>query len=248
MTTPASHRGPPQTRWLFSSSVALIIAAFWIGAVPAASLSAATAPRKLYRYFAYGSNLVPSTMMALRQLDPIDATAAVLPNYRLVFRGANLPGVESSAAFIEPCHDDATAQCVHGVLYTLSAADFATVGNTEGVPFAYRWQSCDVFPYIGDAAYAGRDAMNGDASACLSAFTLISGRSIPSSPPSSSYLGLLQEGAARWKLDDEFQRYLADVKTARNLIPPQGTSGLLLKSAELRARKSREYYWERMLP
>jgi len=53
----------------------------------------ALAPAKVYRYFGYGSNVIPSTMKTLRQIEVREATAAVLPDYELVFR---------SAAFVRP--------------------------------------------------------------------------------------------------------------------------------------------------
>ena len=42
-----------------------------------------------YNYFAFGSNMASSTMTALRSLDPVASTAAILPNHRLAF---NVPG------------------------------------------------------------------------------------------------------------------------------------------------------------
>lgn len=129
--------------------------------------------KKVYRYFGYGSNVIPSTMKALRQIEVREVTAAVLPDYELKF---------TSAAFVRPVpvNDDndkdkdkdnntdnntdktlpRTGRVVHGLLYTLTEDEFAKVGQTEGVPFGYRWQSCLVYPYRGDGKQAGNDCMN----------------------------------------------------------------------------------------
>ena len=53
----------------------------------------ALAPAKVYRYFGYGSNVIPSTMKTLRQIEVREAMAAVLPDYELRFK---------SAAFVRP--------------------------------------------------------------------------------------------------------------------------------------------------
>jgi hypothetical protein len=195
----------------------------------------ALAPRpRVYRYFAFGSNVLPSTMTALRNLKPIDSTAGILPNYELRFDGgAGIPGIEPSAAFANS-RENAT---VHGVLYTLTPEDFAQVGRTEGVPFAYRWRRCQVHPYVGDGESAGHLAME---TLPLIAFTLVSpSLGAEDTPPSSSYLGIIQEGARQWKFDRDYQHQLEATPTAKHLIIPQGVSGLLLWLAELRAGISR---------
>ena len=94
---------------------------------------------KVYYYFGYGSNVLPSTMKALRGIEPINMTAAILPGYKLEFYGAGGIGdsptttsllpqlIESSAAFIEPVLGDescpsssSSLDVVHGVLYALT--------------------------------------------------------------------------------------------------------------------------------
>jgi hypothetical protein len=146
----------------------------------AASSSSSSVPNKVsskeatatttttYNYFAIGSNMVPSTMTSLRNLSPISATAAILPNYTLRFNIRGNPFIEPSAAsvmkqpqpqqhttasttFNDPC----TNNSVHGVLYTLTEDDFARLGQSEGVPFAYVWERCYPIPYIGNNNDAG---------------------------------------------------------------------------------------------
>jgi hypothetical protein len=179
---------------------------------------------KVYRYFGYGSNVLPSTMRALRQIEPIDATAAILPHYELRFDGPGNRGIEPSAAFVAPC----ASKQVHGVMYTLSPEDFAKVGQTEGVPFGYRWKRCQVHPYMGDGEKAGYDAIG--TVRPVEAFTLVS----PSLgevdiPPSTSYFGLIKEGAKRWKFDSEYQDMLEAIPISKK----EGISGKLLRVAEL---------------
>ena len=182
---------------------------------------------KVYRYFGYGSNVLPSTMKALRQIEPLDATAAVLPNFELRFDGSG-SRLEPSAAFVTPNK----SKRVHGVLYTLTPEDFAKVGRTESVPFAYRWKRCRVYTYKGDGEAAGNSAILDSSS--VEAFTLVSPRlGEKNIPPSSSYLGLIKEGARLWKFDKEYQEELESIEEATNLIIPQGLSGMLLQAAEM---------------
>lgn len=204
-----------------AAAATFLLLAFWLPL--AQSLASET-----YRYFAYGSNVVESTMTSLRGLRPLDATAAVLPNYQLAFDIPGMPGVEPSAASVRP----KSSRVVHGVLWTLTAKDFARIGRSEGVPFSYQWQACNVYPYVGDGSKAGAQAV--ERGEPIQAYTLRSPR--PSSDrfiaPSASYLGILIRGAAEWQLDRDYQVYLGQVTTAQNLIVPGGLSGRLLQSAE----------------
>ena len=83
-------------------------------------------------YFAYGSNMHPAIFEGVRAIAPVSAQPAALRDHRLAF---NLLGgaAEPSFAGLEPARG---AVC-HGVLYELTAADFARVCATEGVPLAY---------------------------------------------------------------------------------------------------------------
>jgi hypothetical protein len=113
--------------------------------------------QKTYNYFAFGSNMLSSTMIDLRQLRPISSTAAILPGYRLRFNVPGfLPGIEPSWASVEPVVGPSSASLVHGVMHSLTADDFATICRTEGVPFAYILQKCQVLPYIGNGKDAGQ--------------------------------------------------------------------------------------------
>lgn len=127
-----------------------------------------TQRQKTYNYFAYGSNMLSSTMVDLRQVHPIASTAAILPGYRLRFNVPGLPGIEPSWASVEEAvpfpttnenniglNREEMMELVHGVMHTLTAVDFATICRTEGVPFSYALRKCRVIPYIGDGKDAG---------------------------------------------------------------------------------------------
>lgn len=204
-----------------------------------------------FQYFAYGSNMLPGTMASLRNVRPYQACAAVLPNYRLVFNIALNPLLEPSAACIEACSnsrdsnsntDDIENRCVvQGVLYELSDLDFARVGMTEAVPLVYRWQEISAYPYVGDGENAGRRALEQASSNLdsVKAYTLVKTKFLHGEPreehipPSSSYLKILQQGAAYWNMDRLYQVELSKIKTAKFLLVKDGLAGKLLQAAEL---------------
>lgn len=182
-----------------------------------------------YRYFAFGSNMVPETMKNLRDITPLSSTAGVLRDYKLRFNVRGIPWVEPSAAAVERC----VATRVHGVLYELTEDDFARVGSTEGVPFVYRWQLCEVYPYVGDGTDAGETALLTGTS--VSAYTLVAGSPTKADiPPSKSYRDLLIDGAKLWKLDRDYVLHLENTPTAKNLLIPEGLAKVTLQVAEFR--------------
>jgi len=220
--------------------------------------------KKVYRYFGFGSNVLPSTMKALRQIEvrPDSVTAAILPGYELKFH--------SDAAFVRRHVENNTgdgsdsSSVVHGVLYTLTDEEFAKVGLTEGVPFGYRWQSCLVYPYKGDMKQAGYDCLNKSTnekekgketknnnnmqSSPVEAYTLVetSPLSLFGSstikkrkeiPPSLSYLGLIQEGARLWRFDSRYQDFLASIEMSSS----NGMSEIALRIAEKVSGTKRTY-------
>jgi hypothetical protein len=188
-----------------------------------------------YRYFAFGSNMVESTLTALRQVYPLNATAAILPDYKLRFNIGGGGLLEGAAASVE----SAPGQNVHGILYTLTPQDFSRVGITEGIPLVYRWERCRVYAYVGDGISAGKEAVAANETGGVIAFTLV--KSSPGnsddSPPSRSYLNLLIQGAEEWKLDRSFRDMLETTSVARNLLVPNGLAGPMLSFAELRQQK-----------
>ena len=219
------------------------------------AISPSTLTTTHYKYFAIGSNMVPSTMTSLRNLAPLSATAAILPNYELRF---NIPGnsfIEPSAASVQQRIPLATTDeiyetgfCVHGVLYTLTEDDFVKLGRSEGVPFAYIWERCFPIPYIGNNQNAGHEALllqqqqqqqqlEPVASQTAEAFVLTanplfaSSKSNPKNiPPSNSYLQILKDGAKYWKMDETYRMYLQNDIATDPIIP--GISKQLLQLAE----------------
>lgn len=201
--------------------------------------------------------MLPATMTALRGIRPLSASAAILPDYQLAFNIAGSPCIEPSAVSARP----AVGDCLHGVLYELTEADFGRVGSTEGIPFVYRWEPCQVIPYTGNNDSAGRQAIlaaqeegelgiseESKRPVSVLAYTLTSTRPttpmfIPTSP---SYLRILQQGAAYWKMDLDYQMKLSKTKTANNLIVKDGLSGSLLEAAELGV-KARQDLAERFI-
>ena len=184
-----------------------------------------------FQYFAVGSNVQPNTMTCLRDLNPLNASAAVLPGYRLAFNVRGNPLLEPSAAAAlknGSCND-----CIHGAVYELTGKEFRELSLSEGVPFAYRWDKCTVYRYQGDNGTAGAGAL-ASSSDPVQARVLVAQMfaAADSIPPSPSYLRIIQDGAKYWKLDQSYQNKLASVKTARNLLIPDGLSGRLLQTAE----------------
>jgi len=179
--------------------------------------------------------MVKTTLTALRQVQPINATAAILPDYKLRFNLGGGGFLDGAAASVEQSRGDD----VHGVLYELTPEDFAKVGNTEGVPLAYRWERCRVYPYVGDGESAGKVAASERNNSTLVAFTLV--KTFPGtsrdSPPSRSYRNLLIQGAEEWKMDKSFRDMLTATPVAKNLLVRDGLAGPMLKLAELRQQK-----------
>ena len=188
-----------------------------------------------YRYFAFGSNMVETTLTAIRQVQPLNASAAILPDYRLRFNIGGGGILDGAAASVE----SSRGEYVHGVLYDLTEEDFAKVGNTEGVPLVYRWERCRVYPYLGDGESAGLRAANEFNNTAVVAYTLV--KTFPGmskdSPPSHSYLDLLIQGAEKYKFDKSFRDMLKATPVARNLLVPDGLAGPILKFAELRQKR-----------
>ncbi|KAL9179641.1 hypothetical protein ACHAXT_008931 [Thalassiosira profunda] len=188
----------------------------------------ATKP-KTYNYFAFGSNMASSTMINLRSITPLASSAAVLPGHALRFNIPGMPGVEPSSAAVEPA---AEQDVVHGVLYSLSEGDFATICSTEGVPFAYSLHRCRVVPYTGDGKSAGKEALDRAAKASgqstsnnnlgVPAFTLRASRRQwrqgMDIPPSQSYLNVLLRGAKEFALDQSYVEKLESIPVGRTFV------------------------------
>jgi len=172
-------------------------------------------------------------MTCLRDLHPLNASAAILPGYRLAFNVRGNPMLEPSAAAALKSGDHNDR--IHGAVYELTEKEFRQLSFSEGVPFAYRWDKCTVYRYWGDNGTAGAEALAALADP-VPARVLVAQLFAAADtfiPPSPSYLKIIQGGAEYWKLDQSYQNELASIETARNLLIPDGFSGRLLQTAEI---------------
>lgn len=195
-------------------------------------------PTYTYNYFAFGSNVAQSTMVNLRNLQPIAYTPAMLTDHRLAF---NIPGIsyiEPSSASVEPitkiAYGDDENCVVHGILYKLTQDDFATVCSTEGVPFTYALHRCHVIPYEADGMNAGQRVLESQNFKTIPAYTLRAApqkwRESPDIPPSQSYKNVILRGAKESRLDSSYIKRLEEVECDRRA---SGFSEEILSVAEM---------------
>jgi len=153
-------------------------------------------------YVAIGSNLLPSVMKDLRNIDiaQVKAYPVYVPDFQLSF------SLGGAAVAVQGPED---LPSIHGVLYELNEEDFSRVGLTEGVPWSYQWSPCTALKYE-----TGEE---------IPAFILTSKAATPEDSSeeftSLRYLRILQEGAEFWDLDPSYQRHLfRNVKTRGNPV------------------------------
>lgn len=212
-----------------------------------------------YNYFAFGSNMCSSTMTALRSIEPIASSAAILPQHILRFNIPGVDAIEPSSASVEPCislYENASltnvSQNVHGVLYKLTEEDFLKMCNTEGVPFAYSLHRVRVVPYIGDGEQKGLDALREQCifdddnkmklKRSIFAYTLRATRKEwrigTDIPPSQAYLNVLIRGAKEFSLDREYLEYLESIETGKTI--GNGLAEMMLDVAMFRKSFDRQ--------
>ena len=192
------------------ASLSMIVALLLFNAIiPSSALE--------FKYFAIGSNMYTGTMTALREIKYLDATAGILPGYKLRFNLPGTPLIEPSWASVQPSSDP--RDYVHGVLYSLTPSDFARLSISEGVPFGYRWQECRVTPYLGDGNCAGRNAVRDKESACVKANVLVTTNPFlwRDIPPSKAYRDLLIRGALEFQMDQDYIAFLESVPIGRTI-------------------------------
>jgi hypothetical protein len=200
-------------------------------------------------------------MTKLRKINPISSTAAILPNHTLRFNIPGIPYIEPSYASVEPTSSSSQETNVHGVLYVLTPKDFATICQTEGVPFIYSLHRCLVVPYVGNGKTAGRDKLlqktttaNSNAESTtaattrdkkiVSAFTLRAtsnknrqvGYNIP---PSQLYINVLLRGAIEFQLDEKYYQELENINVSTKIFG-NGISEMMLQIAENRAESHKK--------
>ena len=129
-----------------------------------------------YFYFAYGANLDRQAMQD-RCPDSEPLCRAVLPDYRLVFRG--VADIESA---------DGSQVC--GALYVITLSDLQRLDWFEGYPSLYRRQLVEVF-----------DEQNESHQAIV--YMMTSRRTY--SPPFDGYLLVILSGCQQWGISEEYQ-------------------------------------------
>jgi cation transport regulator ChaC len=138
-------------------------------------------------YFAYGSNMSPSTFVERRRMSPLESRRARLDGYRLCFDipiGPGERGVANLAA-------DAEAR-THGVAHLLSEEEALRLDRTEGVPHLYYREAVTLVTDHG----------------ALAAFTYRSRVTSSGRKPSARYLDILLDGARTHALPDDWLRVL----------------------------------------
>jgi gamma-glutamylcyclotransferase len=136
-------------------------------------------------YFAYGSNLDPSTFLGRRGMRPLETAIGMLRDFELRFDLPIGPG-ERGCANVGPREGDH----VWGALYRLTHADAERLDRTEGVPQGvYRRLAVEV---------------HGPSGLAIAAFTYRSEITRPERKPSRRYLGLLLAGARELALPPDW--------------------------------------------
>ena len=125
-------------------------------------------------YFAYGANL-DLRGMRMRCPGHIRIARAVLPDYRVVFRGV---------ADIEP----AVGEKVHGALYHLTSKHLDALDRFEGYPNLYIRKTITVTIDDGTS---------------VEALVYVMADRQWYSPPGSGYLNIILTGCRDWKLPEE---------------------------------------------
>jgi hypothetical protein len=147
-------------------------------------------------YFAYGSNLAPSTFVARRGIAPLAAHAAWLDGLALRFDLPVGPG-ERGVANLAPEPGART----WGVIYCITAEDAARLDRTEGVDRGYYYR-------VRVTAHRPVPAEP------LAAFTYRSPHGVAGRKPSARYLGIILEGARHHALPAEWIAYLESLELA----------------------------------
>lgn len=201
-------------------------------------------------YLAYGSNLSVEKFRGARGIKPLSQINVQVPSLRLTF---DLPGVP----YTEPCfansakrdpekdtpedaadwakvrrgyRKDAWHKGMIGVVYEVTAKDYAHIIATEGGGSTYEDVLVDCHPFVGSDIHAPVE--RNPSTPPFKAHTLFAPavppgeqppkdggrlqRPRPSyAQPSARYLKLITDGAAELGLPDEYQQYLLSIRPYR---------------------------------
>lgn len=189
-----------------------------------------------FLYLAYGSNLCNETFRGKRGIRPLSQINVQIPELRLTF---DLPGI----AYAEPCfantahrdpekdmpqetedyHKDRWHKGLIGVVYEVTAADYAHIIATEGGGSSYQDILVDCYPFDSSDPAAPVPAF--PTTKPFKAHTLFAPALPPGTQPpkdggrlqrpdtsyaqaSARYLKLITDGAAESRLPYEYQDYL----------------------------------------
>lgn len=196
-------------------------------------------------YLAYGSNLSDKKFLGDRGIRPLSVINVQVPALKMIFDLAGIPylepcfanstwrptdastsksdqEVDEKAPLVSPgtkYNKDKWKKPMIGVVYELTAADFAKVLATEGAGSSYQDIVVDCYPFASSDPSA--EVPWKPETEPLSAHTLFAPRSSISgsrvrkpgyAQPSARYLGLLTEGAKQRDLPFEYQEYLASIR------------------------------------
>ncbi|KAH0013626.1 hypothetical protein KCU78_g9103, partial [Aureobasidium melanogenum] len=213
------------------------------------SLSAdAESKAETFLYLAYGSNLCNETFRGKRGIKPLSQINVQVPQLRLTF---DLPGI----AYSEPCfantarrdpdkdvpslsekegapasndyHKDRWHKGLIGVVYEVTATDYAHIIATEGGGASYQDILIDCYPF--ESSDPTRSVPVYPTTKPFKAHTLFAPAVPPGSQPpkeggrlqrpdtsyaqaSSRYLKLITDGAAECRLPYEYQDYLNNIR------------------------------------
>ncbi|KAF1824338.1 uncharacterized protein K489DRAFT_354218 [Dissoconium aciculare CBS 342.82] len=194
-------------------------------------------------YLAYGSNLCNETFRGKRKVVPISEINVQVPTLRLTFDLPGLPYLEpcfANSALRDPSNDpsrdyrkNAWRKGLIGVVYEVTAADYANIIATEGGGASYKDILVDCYPFADDDPHAS--VPSSPSTAPFKAHTLFAPARQPESPassdegtggrfqrpdtsyaqPSARYLKLISSGATERGLPFEYREYLDSIRPYR---------------------------------
>lgn len=216
-------------------------------------------------YLAYGSNLSIEKFRGARGIEPLSQINVQVPSLRLTF---DLPGIP----YIEPCfansakrdpedgtssggqhdlkgkrgfHKDRWQKGMIGVVYEVTAKDYAHIIATEGGGSTYEDVLVDCHPFASPDVHVPVEQVPTTPS--FKAHTLFAPATLPGEQPpkdggrlqrprpsyaqaSARYLKLITDGAAELGLPDEYQQYLLSLRPYRTTTYKQRTGKLIFSA------------------
>ncbi|KAL0484498.1 gamma-glutamyl cyclotransferase domain-containing protein [Acrasis kona] len=154
-------------------------------------------------YLAYGSNMNSKVFKGRRQIKPMQSMAARVPGWTLDFHLPSMPYFEPGMACVHRIEEGEDAQELHGVLYEVTADDYAHIRRTEGGGYkdtGYQDTDVECITYEGKKIHAK---------------TLIRPSNhyqVENLLPSMRYITIIRDGAKEHGLSSEYLEYLNSLK------------------------------------